>query len=177
MSLGAVLDASAHLSRLVSPTADGFEVPAGTSATLRRSILAAHITGMAGIVLLVALLAGAGHIGTAVASLAAGGALVALSWRRVSRTGLPGTLAVADRGSARWTVGAVAAEFEPSRWCVLGGLAWIDGLAAGRPTRLLLGREEAGDAAWRRLMAWLRWMDRGGRPRPEPLETGADGPR
>lgn len=157
---------------------DGFEVPAGRSVALRRAILAAHATGVAGGLLLAALLARSGHDGAAAAVLLAAGILVSLSWRRASRAARSGTLSVADRGTARWAgVDGVAAAFEPRRWCVLGGLAWIDGRAAGRPTRLLLGRAEAGDGAWRRLMAWLRWMDRGGRPAPAPLETGADGPR
>ena len=147
------------------PMPAGFEVPAGDSRSLRRAVRAAHLTAAAGVALLCAAFASSGRPWLAAALAPALGAALAITLRRTARGGQHGLLSVCCGGAARWLAdGAQPQALEPLRWSVLGDLVWIEGRAGGRRVRILSGREEIGDRGWRRLLAWLRWMDRGGAP-------------
>ena len=121
-------------------------------------------------VLLCAAFAGAGRPWLAAALAAALGALLAVSLRRAASGGQRGLLSVSSGGAAHWLADGAQPQalepqaLEPLRWSVLGGLVWIEGRAGGRRVRILSGRQEMGDRRWRLLLAWLRWMDRGGAP-------------
>ena len=156
---------------------EDFEVPAGSSRALRRAILAAHLTGAAGAVLLCGVFAGSDRAWLAAGCTPALLALLAFSLRRSATGTQAGRLQVCAAGAARWQAnGADPEAFEPLRWSVLGGLAWIEGRAGGRRVRIMSGRREIGDRSWRLLLAWLRWMDRGGAP-AAPLGIPAESPK
>ncbi len=152
-----------------------FELPVGPSRVVHAATAWAHLCGLAGAALLGLDLhhAGRSWAGVAVACVAL--LATALSWSRSVRRLAAGRLAVDDDGAAQWQAQPArgAIPFEPLRWHTIGPLAWIDGASGDRRVRLLLGRDRAGDADWRRLQAWLRWMDRGGRRRMDLESAGA----
>lgn len=142
-----------------------FEIAAGTSRALRRAVFAAHLTGIAGIVASAHALAGGGHPWLAAASSVVGAILVVRGLRHARRRVETGLLAVAPDGSALWRPAHGPAEpLEPLRWFRVGSLVWVDGRTTCRRVRLMSGRDRVpDDATWRRLLSWLRWLDRGGR--------------
>jgi hypothetical protein len=104
-----------------------------------------------------------------------------LAWRRPAAPGAPlGTvLAVDAAGEATLRAPGAAAPRPVSlkASCRLPGLTVLilapyllhspEGRGA-RMTTLLLGRDAMPDDAWRRLHAWLRWLERGRRLAPAP---------
>ena len=82
----------------------------------------------------------------------------------------------ADRGVGGASAAPAAPNvlgFQALRWHSIGPLAWVDGTAGGFRVRLLIGRDAVSATQWRRLHAWLRWMDRGGASRHHLESAGA----
>lgn len=153
-----------------------FEAAAGWSRALRRAVLAAHLTGLAGVAAIAQLLAASGRPWLAVASALVGCAGFALGLWCARRAAQSGRLSVTATGAARWQrPGGPIEPLEPLRWLRLGTLVWIDARAGERRVRLLLGRDRLpDDATWRRLLAWLVWLGRGGRSET-PLQNAPSG--
>ncbi len=153
-----------------------FEADAGWSGALRRAVFAAHLSGLAGAAAIAQLLAAGGRPWLASASALCACTAIALGLRRAGGAVQAGHLSVDASGAARWQSPDGPCEpLEPQRWLRVGALVWIDARAGGRRVRLLLGRDRFPDeAAWRRLLAWLGWLDRGGRGET-PLQNAPPG--
>ena len=150
--------------------------PAG-SALIR----AAHVVGVAGAALAGAYLQQQGATVAAALVIVWVVLAVRVSADRARRRAPLGWLSVDDAGRARWAragadpvadpgavPGADAARvppgepFVPAHWFRFGPVTWLGGRAGPRPVHLLLGADRSPDESWRRLSAWLHWLERGG---------------
>ena len=160
------------------------EIRIGESPALRTVLISVHLCGVAGAFTLALSLALAGRPWTGLTLAACASLLAVASWRRAMSRLCTGRLIVDAAGAAFWKDHASRDDeiaFRPLRWHSIGPLAWIDGMAGRRRVRLLIGADRLSDTDRRRLLAWLRWMDRGGASRDhalsrEPLELRADAP-
>jgi hypothetical protein len=168
-----------------------FELRTGPSRAASRWIALAHAVGIAGTALAAGLLADRDATAASVALALAGTWAAAFSWRRRGSRAPVGSLRIDHQGRAVWSPAAVpraradlgrpaepapGGAIEPLRWAVLGDLVWMRCRSDGRTLDLLSGRDLQDDAAWTRLMGWLRWLDRGGAPAERRGEgSGAGG--
>jgi hypothetical protein len=156
----------------------------GETPVLRTVLVSVHLCGVAGAFALALNLVLAGRPWTGLSLAACASLLAVASWGRAVSRLRTGRLIVDAAGAAFWQDHACRedeAPFRPLCWHSIGPLAWIDGMAGHRRVRLLIGADLLPDTDRRRLLAWLRWMDRGGASREhapgrEPLELSADAP-
>jgi hypothetical protein len=154
------------------------EIRIGESPALRSVLVSVHLCGVAGAFTLALNLALTGRPWTGLALAACASLLAVASWRLAMSRLRTGRLIVDAEGAAFWQDHACREDelqFRPLCWHSIGPLAWIDGMAAHRRVRLLIGADLLSDTDRRRLLAWLRWMDRGGASR-EHLEFCAGAP-
>ncbi len=160
------------------------EIRIGESPALRTVLVSVHLCGVAGAFTLALSLALAGQPWTGLTLAACASLIAVASWRRAMSRLRTGRLIVDAAGASFWQDHAGPEDevpFRPLCWHSIWPLAWIDGMAGHRRVRLLIGADLLSDAGRRRLLAWLRWMDRGGAsrehaPSREPLELRADAP-
>jgi len=168
-----------------------FELRTGPSRAANRWVALAHAVGIAGTALASGLLAARDATAASVALLLAGTWAAAFSWRRSASCAPVGSLRIDHQGRAAWwpapapqaradrgpsAAASSGGALEPLRWAVLGGVLWIRCRCDGGTLDLLSGRDLQDDAAWTRLMVWLRWLDRGGAPAERRGEgSGAGG--
>lgn len=143
-----------------------FTTPVAPSGATRFVVLAVHVLGLLGAVLCAAALnARLGVVWVLVMALPVLGGLL-WSLLRGLRPGVCGWLRVTADGEARWHALRCAAEveshFSPTRWFVIGPLVWIEGHAANDRLSLLWSTARAATGERDRLLAWLRWLERGG---------------
>jgi hypothetical protein len=168
-----------------------FELRTGPSRAASRWVALAHAVGIAGTALAAGLLADREAAAASVALVLAGTWAAGFSWRRRRSRAPVGSLRIDHQGRAVWSPAPVpqrradqgppaepasGGEIEPLRWAVLGDVVWIRCRSDGGTLDLLSGRDLQDDAAWTRLMVWLRWLDRGGATAQRRGErSGAEG--
>lgn len=144
-----------------------FSLPIGGSSRVRALVLLSHACAALGLLAAALGLASSGELGVS-GLLLAGLGLVLLSLRwALGRSGPGGCLCVDEAGASRWSwrrEGGDADEpIEPLRWLVVAGVVWLEAARpGGARLSLLSGADRVGDRDWRRLLCWLRWLDRGG---------------
>ena len=147
-----------------------FELRTGPSRAANRWVALAHAVGIAGTALAAGLLAAREATAASVALVLAGTWAAAFSWRRSASCAPVGSLRIDHQGRATWWP-APAPQARAGR----GPSAAAS--SGGGTLDLLSGRDLQDDAAWTRLMVWLRWLDRGGAPAERRGEgSGAGGP-